>query len=1333
MPAVLRNVALTDTLEIQRQKINLLAQDVFDLGGGAGGSLSGTFSLNNGSRSAPSLFFTNQTNTGLYKTGNVLSVASYGQEITRFDIDSSYFYKNIKVQSQVIDTLSIDIPGRNYYANIYENIAVSGGSGNNALLDLEVSPFAGTITNAGSGYVPGTYTDVPLNNGSGTGATADIIVRGIVGSITNPGSGYTASVYTDVPLSGGSGNGARATIVVSQVGQGVTSVTITNSGTGYVNGNVLSVSNANLVLPQSQGGGTSGGSGFQFTINQIPYIVSSVTPKSNGNNGYLINDILNASNTIIGASTPVGTITNPGTLYTDGTYNNVPVYNVPTTTYTVTSVANPGTPPPNSVYQINGVTQQTLSLIRGNTYRFDTSSVSNDTHPFIIRSNTGGLLPAGVFYFTNGTPGTAGSFVDLVILPTATTGTTLRYDCEAHPGMGANITITTGTSGRYGYGAKASVVITSNVVSSFTITNVGFNYKATDTLSIARSNVGGTGSGFVYTINTASSGSGSGFAYTLSNVGNVSSVDVRSSGVGYQLGDVLIPKIPFRYKVKCLGLPGSYKYWIDLNNGLGYVEAPVLTLYIGYTYIFDYSDGSNVSHLFQFNTVSDGGRGIGTGVVYTTGVTTDTVNKTITISVTQDTLSTLYYYCAVQGASHANEGNVINVVSGTPPTLTLSNISITAVSPEDKISLSLDGSASLSTLSANSSQLQSLGVSSNATLGNISISSNTIASVSGGITFNPITNLNITGGSGKVLNVNNGTDDIFTLDLNNANLDITGNINLPAASNNYISINEKLKLSNTLIEEIVDVPLTGNGVGITIQPDSNKSVFVNATSSFKVPAGTTLQRPLDAVSGSIRFNTSVGQYEGYNASSLAWASLGGVRDIDGNTYIIPEKTPGANDNTFYFYNGGNNSLQLSPLQFNFQNVNTITSSNLSGVLLWQITTPYALNDLVYYGENVYEVTVAGTSGNSSPSHTSGTATNGGLTLLWIRKIYGPITFANSTRINFNVDTYYSDKLKIASNTISSVDDDINISPFAGKKVSINSTTSLVLPSGTTLERGSPSTGSIRYSTSFTQFEGYNGTNWTSLGGVRDVDGNTYIIPESAPGANENILYFYNNGSNTLELTTTALNFKTIDTITSTNNNLDLNVSTVTFNNLAATLDTTGTTTTKFLTTRTNLDISLSSGLTNDTLIRFTNTGDILVNKLYSTNSSSYIKVLDNELKTFELDDVKISTSELVLTRGATNSGLTTLYNPTIESGIKIIVIANNTTTDNREIIEYNITSKNSDIFHTEYGNIITGQDQINNTFDFDGSGNVRMTTSLNSLLPNGEVVEITVIKTSFKK
>ena len=74
-----------------------------------------------------------------------------------------------------------------------------------------------------------------------------------------------------------------------------------------------------------------------------------------------------------------------------------------------------------------------------------------------------------------------------------------------------------------------------------------------------------------------------------------------------------------------------------------------------------------------------------------------------------------------------------------------------------------------------------------------------------------------------------------------------------------------------------------------------------------------------------------------------------------------------------------------------------------------------------------------------------------------------------------------------------------------------------IPVGTTAERPFPQLGQIRFNSQNTQFEGYNGQGWASLGGVRDIDGNTYILPELGPGTNENTLYFVTNSDLALTL------------------------------------------------------------------------------------------------------------------------------------------------------------------------------------------------------------------------
>jgi hypothetical protein len=109
--------------------------------------------------------------------------------------------------------------------------------------------------------------------------------------------------------------------------------------------------------------------------------------------------------------------------------------------FTVTVTSNPGTPPPNNVYVINSITQQQLTLIKGNTYRFDTSDPSNSGHPFIFQTISGGFLsPLHYFVSGNGISGQVGSFVDLTIKLTAP-NEIIKYNCSNHNGMGANINV----------------------------------------------------------------------------------------------------------------------------------------------------------------------------------------------------------------------------------------------------------------------------------------------------------------------------------------------------------------------------------------------------------------------------------------------------------------------------------------------------------------------------------------------------------------------------------------------------------------------------------------------------------------------------------------------------------------------------------------------------------------------------------------------------------------------------------------------------------------------------------------------------------------------------
>lgn len=73
-----------------------------------------------------------------------------------------------------------------------------------------------------------------------------------------PGAGYTNGTYTNVSLTGGLGTGAKATVTVA--GGVITVVTITNGGSAYAAGDILSALNSSI-------GGT--GTGFSVPVATI--------------------------------------------------------------------------------------------------------------------------------------------------------------------------------------------------------------------------------------------------------------------------------------------------------------------------------------------------------------------------------------------------------------------------------------------------------------------------------------------------------------------------------------------------------------------------------------------------------------------------------------------------------------------------------------------------------------------------------------------------------------------------------------------------------------------------------------------------------------------------------------------------------------------------------------------------------------------------------------------------------------------------------------------------------------------------------------------------------
>jgi hypothetical protein len=64
--------------------------------------------------------------------------------------------------------------------------------------------------------------------------------------------------------------------------------------------------------------------------------------------------------------------------------------------------------------------------------------------------------------------------------------------------------------------------------------------------------------------------------------------------------------------------------------------------------------------------------------------------------------------------------------------------------------------------------------------------------------------------------------------------------------------------------------------------------------------------------------------------------------------------------------------------------------------------------------------------------------------------------------------------------------------FDGTNLSVVTTGAVKLPSGTTVERPTPTTGMLRFNSTNTQFEGYSGTAWAGIGGASGGGGNPFV-------------------------------------------------------------------------------------------------------------------------------------------------------------------------------------------------------------------------------------------------
>jgi hypothetical protein len=582
-------------------------------------------------------------------------------------------------------------------------------------------------------------------------------------------------------------------------------------------------------------------------------------------------------------------------------------------------------------------------------------------------------------------------------------------------------------------------------ISSWTFSNQGTGYKATDVVTVDVTNVGNTGSGASFTINaddrsvssvtgfsttggpytvgdvlTAdatfdTAGNGSGFQFTVTKAGYLDSVTIADAGFGFFANDtlLLIDTPPLKLVTTGTAIAIQVATTIDITPiELGYDGSATSQLWSidkeGNTTFKNINSGGSIS---VTGGITSGGTINTTGALSSatlnvqtsatiSGLTTsgNTVISSATIALADGTATAPTFKLASNtqtGYFRAGANSIGLTVSGVQkgfvgPTATLqtldfqvdsdvasinpflkvdaTNESITIGAPATQIKINNDGlietvgtdlNVDLKVSPKGQGNFTIIGgadqdfnildaaggtevfkidtatgdatFSGNLDAGLLRVRDNVIANNStlAVKSFGEILSVSVTGtGSGY-------TDGTYTATATTSSADGTGcTVTVTVASGDFSAVTIVTKGQNYRIGETLTITAAGGGTGRTItvtdidgtgvvlKPGAGKDILCDTTGSLVVPAGTTNQRPIadNRRAGAIRYNTTQLQFEGYNGNDFV--SLGGVRDVDQDTYVLTESAPGADEDTFEFFNTGVNSLSISQTKFTLRTAKT---------------------------------------------------------------------------------------------------------------------------------------------------------------------------------------------------------------------------------------------------------------------------------------------------------------------------------------------------------------------------------------------------------------------------
>jgi hypothetical protein len=179
-------------------------------------------------------------------------------------------------------------------------------------------------------------------------------------------------------------------------------------------------------------------------------------------------------------------------------------------------------------------------------------------------------------------------------------------------------------------------------------------------------------------------------------------------------------------------------------------------------------------------------------------------------------------------------------------------------------------------------------------------------------------------------------------------------LELKANGTGGVIFDQVLAVTNSTISNTISVG-TESEKSINLAPYAG--VTISSTAALTIPVGDNTNRTL-STNGEIRYNPTTATFEGRRTGGTQ--SLYGLYDIDRNTYISAELTPGANDNTIRMATNGTvqatitdqqvqvNTLRVDEIEINNNVIRTL-NSNADIILDTTSKRPHILDNPNAYG------------------------------------------------------------------------------------------------------------------------------------------------------------------------------------------------------------------------------------------------------------------------------------------------------------------------------------------------------------------------------------------------